>query len=323
MKRKLPAVIIFSFLALAGVFFAKDLFKGGRDMTEHTFETRTWCIGRFLVDLPVQFEMRFAENSFDRVKVTALGSGSRDDLKLIVQSRIAELQKKVEINGDEQEFVNDYTEDQMHIVVRKRVYYNPENDLGYFDEEAYFLSDGHMFMSEVSVSPKRVTSDHAALIRVSQAVRPRANDEIPTGVGACIEDAFVALPPTNESINTNFRAKDAEEFSLSLKFLHRVHSPKALPIKPYAKFPYERRAVAEYDGYEHYAVYFRQAVGETSYLHHKYIGGKSIPKGGDGLEIRVDLSKYMGEPNDPPYDEATSRTVWNGVLNSIRERAAK
>jgi len=323
MNRKLIAVIIFSLLVVAGAFFTKDIFKGGRDMTEHTFETRTWCIGRFLVDVPVQFEIRSADSRFDGVRIAALGPGAANDLERIVQHRIRELQAGVEEGGAVRKLRDHHTENSIDIVTYTAVIEIDDYVDEFYDAEAYFLKGNQIFKTTRLIDTQKETSDHAALIRVSQAVRPRANDEIPTGVGACIENAFVALPPTNESSNTNFRAKDAEEFSLSIKSLHKFNSPKALPIKPYAKFPYERRVVAGYNGYEHYAVYFRQAVGETSYLHHKYIGGKSTPVGGNGLEIKVDLSKYMGEPNDPPYDEATSRAVWNGVLNSIRERAIK
>ncbi len=323
MNRKLVAVITFSFLAVAGLFFAKDIFKGGWDMTEHTFETRTWCIGRFLVDVPVQFEIRSADSRFDGVRVTALGAGTENDLKRIVQSRIDELKVGVEEDGDNYTYVNDYLDGLAHVVRRKYVYYNPENDLGWVDEEAYFISDKNMFMSAASISPEQEISDHAALMRVSQAVRPRANDEIPEGVGACIKDAFVALPPTNESSDTVFRAKDAEELNLNIYFSHAFNSPKAHPIEKYSYLPAKSRQVAGYDGYEYYAVYFRQATGETSYLDHEYRGGKATPVGGDGIEIDISLSKYTGEPNDPPYDEAVSRMIWNGVLNSIRERDAK
>jgi len=320
MKLKLLAG---SGLILLVLFFTTDIFKGGRDMTEHTFETRTWCVGRFLVDVPKQFEIRPSGHTFDAVRVTALGAGTADDLKRIVQSRIGELQAGVEEEGLALRFIDSWPE-QAAMVVSYNI---PAVKTKTTTEEAYTLSEGHMFMSKARILSNVVgdtrAENHAALIRVSQAVRPRANNEIPEGVGACIKDAFVALPPMNESSKAIFRDKDAEELNLSVRFSHRFNYPNALPIKPYAKFPYERRIVAKHDGYEHYAVYFRQADGETSYLHHKYIGGKSTPVNGNGLEIKANLSKYSGEPDDPPYDEAVSRMIWNGVLNSIRERGVK
>ena len=318
-----PLILAGATLALLVLFFTTDIFKGGRDMTEHTFETRTWCVGRFLVDVPKQFEIRPSGHTFDAVRVTALGQGTTNDLKRIVEGRIAELQAGIEEGGAVRKLREHHMENSLYMVSYMTVIEIDGYVDEFYDAEAYFLKDDQMFKTIRLIDTLQEASDHAALIRVSQAVRPRANDEIPEGVGACIKDAFVALPPMNESSKAIFRDKDAEDLNLSIYFSHVFNSPKVRPIEKYSYLAANNRKVAGYDGYEHYAVYFRQADGETSYLDHEYIGGKATPVGGDGVEINISLSKYSGEPNDLPYDEAVSRMIWNGVLNSIRERGVK
>ena len=288
-------------------------------MTEMEFETRTWCVGRFLVDMPVEFEMEFTSSGIGEstfIKVVPLGVGTEEDLKRIVQDRIAALKTGVNEGGYDQRLVYERLSGNVHLVARE-VFFpgDPDYDDGGYDVEGYFLRGGHMFRVDTDVLYKRESADLADLLQVAAATYPRANDEIPEEEGLCVEEAFVKLPIGDELARVSFKDPNAPNyFGLSISLGDKRSAFRIHKVDNWGTLGRSRQ-VAGQNGVE------MRLIGEKNQsVRFKYSGGENAQVGDPYTSIGAALFKNSQPVDAPPYGVDEMHAIWNLMLNSVRRR---
>lgn len=288
-------------------------------MTEMDFETRTWCVGRYLVDMPVEFEMRFTSSGIGNstsVEVFPLGPGTEEDLKRIVQDRVAALRAGIYEGGYDQRLVYEHLSGNVHIVARE-VFFpgDPDYDDGGYDVEGYFPSEGKLFRVDAGVLREKESAILSELLQVAASTYPRANNEIPEGEGFCLDGAFVKLPIGDELAKVSFKDPSAPDyFGLSISLgdkrsasrIHKVNNWGALG---------RSRQVAGQNGVE------IRLIGESDQLvKFKYSGGENAQVGDPYTSIGATLFKNSQPVDAPPYGVDKMHAIWNLMLNSVRRR---
>lgn len=289
-------------------------------MTEKDFETRTWCVGRYLVDMPVEFEMTFTNSGIGNttsVEVFPLGQGTEEDLQRIVRERAAALKTgEVREGGTNRRLVYERQTGHVYVIAHEAFFPDmPEfKDSGY-DAEGYFLRNEKLFRANAIIIPERESSDLSDLLQVAAATYPRANDEIPDGEGFCVDGAFVKLPVVDELVRVLFKDPNAPNyFGLSLSLGDKRSASRIHKVNNWGTLGRSRQ-VAGQNGVEMRII----SKGDQS-VRFKYSGGENAKVGDPYRSIGATLFKNSQPVDAPPYGVDEMHAVWNLMLNSVRRR---
>ena len=290
-----------------------------------TFETRTWCVGRYAIELPASFEQQSVKAGVglpSAVWVSGLGPGTQEDLERYVNDRYAALEQGIEVRGrlyrpDSRGTLEDL------ILIGRRAYdpYLPNFDPGSIDVDAYFIREGHMFLAVsntlLSLDEVRLRGESPGelkLTEIASYLKPRENTTIPQGPGLCMGRAFLDAPVlASDSYSATFRDPSKAGLAFSVDLSHHA----AAPAKQYFDLLYSRRSIRRtVDGARgNEARAYKQSGGPVLY---EFAGGEGGDAGQPTRSIRARMVLSTDGGAVPAGQEA--EMIWDHALNSLRMR---
>ncbi|WP_417842487.1 hypothetical protein [Thalassospira sp.] len=301
-----------NFKALAALLTALlILMTTGHTVMAKTMETKTYCVGRLLIDVPTEFEVMDFGGSINGLKIERVGAGNEKDLQNRIADRIQALEdKKVIEGGDPVIFLG--TDEVGGFTIIKHIL--DTSSMGQitepWTEEAYVLSDVVLFHLIGTGTKDKLDFYRENMLSVANAIHPRELNEIPSEPGFCLKDAFVAVPQNNENAHALFR--DPEQFvGMEVDFLTRKAGERDIDLTaPESKFGnsvliagLKGREAKDY-GKE---FFFHAAVGsQVSASHNGYA---------------VDLSYFDRRKNfgSEPYSQSFAEKAWENLIEGTAE----
>lgn len=291
-----------------------------------TEQTRTWCVGRYNIDLPVAFELQSMRPNVGAprgVRVTGLGPGDTNDLEGLVDARRTALA----IGTTEQPYYKAAGQLRMDdILILGRKQYDPllpTFEAPSVDAEAYYIRHGHMFRAEADAfldltDVIKLGDDphQVGLATIAQATKPRENKDIPTQSGICVDRAFLDLPHIPaDSVTVRFRDPSVFFVGFSLYLRHVSSSPLGSDVYLESTPFVENRDVAGVQGIVGKVV--DPAQDRWAF---EYSGGNGAGVGLPEIQVRMSLYRNEVSIDAPPYDVKTLEGIWDTALNSLRLR---
>ena len=178
-------------LRIAFVFLAGLSQLAAHATEPATIKTKTYCVGRFLVDIPKEalvagqaYKFKFARIATERF------SGGAEGLDKKMQAREAELKADKQKDGFRLvEAIQPSTDSRIFML--SRTYELFKEDLSSTGFEIYRV-DGDRFFSMEATGFRNLLSLVDRLTEVISNLRARAADDIPVEPGFCIKDGFIA-----------------------------------------------------------------------------------------------------------------------------------
>lgn len=194
------------------------------DMTElssrlqATFaQTRTVCFGRFVITVPVRTKVVFG-----RMTVGAeifFGANKSGEIDQFIERQRIKIEEQLD-RRDERVMAPDAVFGKVldgAVPGHKMLLGLNSNGYQLFSfvplSTGLFIFESRGFMA---VEPKQRMAEHN---RVARALRPRTDDEIPTGKGVCLEGGFVDHDDEFENTWIGFRLEDFPDVHLSLDLM--------------------------------------------------------------------------------------------------------
>ncbi len=307
-KRRL-ITYIFAICLSAGSLFGMRV----ETMAESFEKTNTWCIGRYLVDLPTNLEPQGGSGSIGTVQIERLGSGDQRALSDLFEQRRRTLAAGTpNADGAIPELVATSGRDGVMSLMWKAGFPN----LGYksadFTEEVYVLSEGEMLRVVGFVEGAFVERDRTHVALVARAVRPRSQGQRFSDVGVCLPDSFVALPIGNEAVSMMFVDPDVGPFALNIAILSRLPGAPALPERQSFSDPDASRVVvANLEG--------ETLRGSNTKVQEFLLRAGGKPKASDvEMDLRVRLTDQRALEGSSMMEPAQFNAIWEQILSSFR-----
>jgi len=307
-------------------------------MTKLTASMHSFCVGRFILDVPAQAKL---PHLFQRIHgmggVEISGGIARTAYDLRAKEKEAELRAKPHQKEGSV----------LHEVWRPEgvdgtlfVHRDSDYAIGHFAILAYFWRDGRMFTFHYGASNDGIQESKDELMRAFSSIESRANDEIPKAAGSCIESAF--LPGSgfrSESVSADFDFPDYPNLKVFLLtnvtdspddegLLARTarHTPAFEKSYPTAKVETLRRAKRTVNGAAGEELFevlkedkndpYTKPNGDRYRAHWEFVGvANSMEK--PELEIRLN---YDDKPGSKRLTAEELLALWDAVVNSLRPR---
>ena len=188
-----------------------------KEVKQMTEKMVTYCVGRYLIDLPKDTEVNYGATRVDGVDIAFLEIDAKQPLfSERVKAREIELKEQKNRQGKvslEQvdEFNPPSLSGKMFIYGRKQTTLTGDDDKPYIVEnvaaQAWLRGPGVEYLLEAgTIDPDRIPN----ISRLARQLRPTPSNKIPTEPGFCIERGIILDPPgldQNESIVLHFRLK--------------------------------------------------------------------------------------------------------------------
>ena len=275
-------------------------------------KTKTYCIGRFLIDVPEVFDRielgsLVRGGSFERI-----GAGTPEDAERMTRERVRTL-KNGEVKGQSLPKIFgafEYVDDIGIIEIW--------DDLSIFDmpptepwsNETYVHSHGVIYRVFNASDKETEAEKRESLIAIAKAIRPRAPDEIPAGPGLCASnDTYIDLPVGADAYSATITAPEIA--SLKFSILERGAEDKGYISDSGYKGRTRRTKIADMPGIE---IQFRNNEGNE----YGAIVSNLDAQGRNGAELRVELRIY--DRSRLPGSIGTPDTLWDNVTNSLRRK---
>jgi len=286
------------------------LMTTGHTVMAKTMETKTYCVGRLLVDVPTEFEVMDFGGSINGLKIERLGTGNEKDLQNRIADRIQALEdKKVIEGGDPVIFLG--TEDVGGFTIIKHIL--DTSIMGQitepWTEEAYVLSDGVIFHLIGTGTKDKLDFYRENMLSVANAIHPRELTEIPSEPGFCLKDAFVALPPGNENIGASFIYPTERSILLRISTVVREPGGRTLDFS----------AIEGADGDP---VNIAGLKGKELRLQNKEINlsamvGQQPTKSMAGYKITLEYSDSRDDAGSEPVTGEDAKNIWEKLIKDM------
>lgn len=277
-------------------------------------ETKTYCIGRMLIEIPVSFQLVRHDGSVYGVRLKRLTLGDNNEALRIANEQIRALKKgDVSDNGTPQIFRDAQTIEGVHVVSRYNDFSSLGIDLNHiWEEDAYFSSGGVVFRASTVVDLESPIDYHAHLLAVANAARPRDPDEIPSEEGTCLEDAFIALPVKSEAVGASFSHSLDNSGFIQISTLIRGPEGKPLDFSPIEGGRGSRVTIAGFDGRE-------LRLRDNDPINFSAIVGQQVTQNQYGYQIRM---RYTGSRNQDaaPRVQENEERIWENTITSAQLR---
>ncbi len=343
MRQRLVRIALVAMCVSAGAWALNDyrISHPNREhaMTELTKTMRPFCVGRFLIDVPVQAKP-------DALSQSIMGMGSIDVATNVthatydLKARDKEAELRAKPHTKEGSVLHDAWRpegvDATFLTFRDDKYSTEQ-----FSVLAYFWRDRRMFTFHSGASNTGVQEAKDRLMRDFALIQPRANDEIPQAAGSCIESAFVpGSGYRSEHIGASFDFPDYPRLHLVVStgvkerpdeegLLARVaRQTPAFEMKyPNAKVRTPRRAKRTVNGAQGEELIeilqadkddpYRKDQGNSYDAKWEFVGvAKSMEKPSLDIILRYD----DGAPDGKKLTEEEFLALWDAVVNSLRPR---
>ncbi|MDI1223741.1 MULTISPECIES: T6SS immunity protein Tli4 family protein [Acinetobacter] len=186
---KLGSCLLFTICMInTGCAFAKSEIKNTRNNMINLEKTKTYCIGRYVVDIPAEANPLERYDKYDSFTIKAQTKATRQDFDAAVQKWRNDYSKgnrKVFEDPKEQIFDGRVTKIFKGKLADKKIL--PYDVFGFvLDKNTLFLIEGGH-----SDSPERTKKSNEAIQNLVKNLRYRNEHEIPKEIGQCIYQGFI------------------------------------------------------------------------------------------------------------------------------------
>ena len=308
-------------------------------------KTKTVCFGRFMIDLPDQTRVIWGDVSVPLSVWVEKGRAEE------VPSRVAEveahLKSKTRLPRTENltlylETINGAPRGVRHIISQR----DAGSD-GLLRINSFFAMKNDLVGMQALPLEKRKGKALGMLNDMAHRLRPRAETEVPTEPGACIENAFLAEAPdtkpedVNEHIRVGFQLKEFPDVHLSIyvapstemrwSLEHQLQiseerARKAGRPEPFRMLTVFRRAKREINewktGFEYLT---RTPNDDKSHAHHdfwmKFTGTPSNPlQPYADIDFKTGVGENSAGAVKPSLSDEEAIALWDKLTGSIRIR---
>lgn len=271
-------------------------------MTELTRSMHPYCVGRFLVDVPVQAKLgQLSQRISHMGDINVETSVSKAAYLNAVSKKEAEL--RAQFHKTERNVLHEV----WHPVDRESsVIFYRDDYLNVLDFSilAYLWHDNRLVTFHYGASNDKVQEAKDDLVRAFALIQPRADDQIPTGPGTCVESAFI--PGTgyrSESVTWSLTIPEYPD----LRITFSIDST----VKP------ETEGLLDRVGRHMKAV-------DIQFPEHKEIMLRKGARGIGDLSGEELVQILKGDKNDPndPKDSFLANWEFGGIANSMKQPKA-
>jgi hypothetical protein len=186
---KLGSCLLFTICMInTGCAFAKSEIKNTRNNMINLEKTKTYCIGRYVVDIPAEANPLERYDKYDSFTIKAQTKATRQDFDAAVQKWRNDYSKgnrKVFEDPKEQIFDGRVTKIFKGKLADKKIL--PYDVFGFvLDKNTLFLIEGGH-----SDSPERTKKSNEAIQNLVKNLRYRNEHEIPKEIGQCVYQGFI------------------------------------------------------------------------------------------------------------------------------------
>ncbi|WP_417842488.1 hypothetical protein [Thalassospira sp.] len=287
------------------------LMTTGRSVMAKDMETRTYCVGRFLVDVPAEFEVLNFGGSVRGIRIKHLGPGDEKHAEQFFSERVRKL-KAGEFYKDTAKMLFRRV-DQIGYL-RTVSYLDDWTEFGFqpqepWAEETFVSVDGVVFQLETAMDDESEDSSQADLLSVAKAIRPRELGDIPKGSGTCLKDAFFSLPAGNENIGATFIHPTERSILLRISTVVRDPGGRALDFS----------AIEGADGDP---VSIAGLKGKELHLQNKQINlsamvGRQPTRSAPGYKITLEYSDSRTEAGAAPVTLEDAEAIWETLIKNM------
>lgn len=273
---------------------------------------KTVCFGRYLFEVPVEFDRIETSTSVRGASFADLGPGDKRALDRMLRERTSALTDG-QRPGVEGEHVYMGTENINDMPVLRSAVDTSVLGVQNFDlwtEETLVLRDGRIFSVEMFMEEQSLERDRQEFAALTGAIRPREPGEIPAGEGLCAgEGVYIDLPPGADNYGGTLYADEIGQ----LELFFNERGPEDPPLSDDQSFsvPGQSIDIADMRGE---AVRFVN----NGYFEFGAIVGNLDDQHRDGTQMTARMHIFDGNRLPQGYTEADK--VWESILRSMRRK---
>jgi hypothetical protein len=288
---------------------------GGASMAEGFETMRSWCIGRYTVDVPARFTLREHTGSLPAVELVDLGKASATETMARIAARRDALAagRETDEEGAQLILMEERQSDAGMVLAAQRSF--PE--LAYVSEiwreEVAVLRHGHLVRITALMSEEGASAARAEMDLVAATVRPWGADAAPPP-GVCLPGFVLELPRISGAWSMIFMP-DGIEGPVGFKLTLIERAPDQPPLDPPGRFddPGARAIqIAGLTGQE-----LRRVGGIISF---GAVAAATPSADGWGIEIIAEYFDERPDAGSAPLTPEAATDIWEAVLQSIRPR---
>ena len=287
---------------------------------------KTYCIGRYLLDVPETFTMTRSDVSIGlprAVRVVELGPLGAKTLPDHVAARIAQLRGGVTEDGASFRYADKAQLGDIQLIATKK--YDP--DLPTYESrsinvEAYFVRHDHLFRASVGpfasldeVAQLDADPQQVGLAAIADATWPRDNETLPSRPGICADRALIDLPVVNDAASAGFTDPDAFGVGLSVTTSQQRGAQTDFRENPLSGLVGTDVEIAGIAGRE-----TRSVSREDRMMMFEAHGIEGGAEGEQTRQVGLKLFKNDVELDAAPYPTAELDAIWRAVLASVKMR---
>lgn len=308
-------ITLLSTVLLSGCLQDTDNSKD-ENMSVIDYETKTYCIGRFLVDVPATLKpITQGYASIGGVRIKYLGELGKDDFRLMLDTRAAEIRGLEKPEWGESALLWTKRIDDLFIIAYNADIYN---NIG-GDLESYFRRGDHSYKLSkgfVYESLKRHI-DNLKYIEKNTIYR---DPEQPLGapIGACIPYGFYkGAVVSNENYHFGFRDVVAGASTPNLRIGFTLgDNITSWPYKKSMEISGTTK-VANLEGFLNIAKKDRDYARDSGW-NFIFWGGRFSEQNLMGIKAHIRFQRLRKFTNAEPYGFDQSYAMWHQILKSAR-----
>jgi hypothetical protein len=309
-------------------------------------KTKTVCVGRYLIDVPVSAEVVYgpARVDFDLIRLIDKAQGFPE----LIAARLAEVE-------NERDFAYGPLKTKDSLVGKvidgavpgQKVVFGVGKATGdFYNLHSYLKVGRDVYVQEATTPPEAEEYEKSIRIfnMVAKVLRPRGNDEIPSESGFCMDGA-IALDtpePLIEAVTLGVRLKEVPDVHFSISMTAKDVLVESDALEPrfvqaeedarqegfggwFSRIKMLRRGRREIDGWTGYEILAHKPAQKAEGESHEFVFlSQGEPK--NVYRPLLDIQLNTGVKDDqtgarPPSvtdDEAVA--IWDRIVGSIRVR---
>jgi len=307
-------------------------------------KTRKVCFGRFVVDVPVDATTIFGSAEVE-VPIERF-RGQAPNIEKFVAEHLIEVEKDRRfIDRESMAELPLFGKVESGVVDRQKFIFGSKDIVTYSMSSFFPLGDDLFQLTVDSVVPESSEIERLSDVfnSIAKNIRARADMEIPSEEGSCIEGAFVPLPLYRERVSIGVRLAEFPDVHFSVevhKNLGSIDEKADLELlysggekaaqeegfgAIYARINWLRRARRQLGPWNGYEVLARRPAfkNETSVHEFEYqsLGGTNDPLQ-PALNVQLDtgVNKNRKGSIEPSITDEEAVALWDKLIGSIRVR---
>lgn len=308
---------------------------------ENIFEkTRTFCFGRFIMDIPEESTVIYGSIEVDGE--LSFFHGKARDIQSLVSERIEEIEKERDYIPDDQ--INQFPllgKKIDGVIPGQKIVFGAKSLVGY-SIHSYIPIGEDLFVHYSRYVPPE--HDEIPLINsIATHLRARSEREVPADAGICVEGGFLSMQPQYENIQIGLIFKELPDVRFSIdmrknqKYLPEGSSPRKLREQArasaedlglgsfFARIKVLREGSQKFSIWEGEEILTRRPAykNETDAHEFRFFSMGSINDNfHPNVDIRLDTGVSVNKKSavKPSITDEEALALWDRLLSTIRLR---